>query len=73
MDWQPIKTAPHWDTVLLFVPPTPTSVDFALGLESKPTINIGFYERGVGWRIQRYPRSRPKPTHWMPLPDPPQS
>lgn len=71
-EWQPIETAPKDGTKILL---TPGEVE---------TVTIGSFERPhlvgeTGWRsIERDSdawgctyRMDIKPTHWMPIPDPP--
>ena len=60
MEWQPIETAPKTGKEILF---------FSGGL-----IRIGFFDsaRAGVWSV--WPgraRARASPTHWMPLPEPP--
>jgi hypothetical protein len=58
MDWQPIETAPEGRELLLYFPVTKNSK----GRLTLPEM-ICTDRMPVG-----YPR---KPTHWMPLPEPP--
>jgi hypothetical protein len=86
--WQPIETAPHLtdgyglgEFVLLFVPAGPG------GMEHSPCVTMGNYFRdevrddrgrfkggdwtGVDW--DGLPSGFLKPSHWMPLPAPPET
>ena len=62
MDWQPVETAPHNETVLLFLPATGHSVAemevgcFSTGSRDGPYSSISYHGRA---------------THWAPLPEPP--
>ena len=55
-EWKPIETAPERGDVLLYYPPVKSG-----RTELREWFNIA------------HPRSTPhrRPTHWMPLPDPP--
>lgn len=59
MEWQPIKTAPAWGSILLF----DEEWDATLG-----SIQIGYADDGK-FIVDACPDF--KPTHWMPLPEPP--
>lgn len=56
MEWQPIETAPEdYRELLLYFPKQ-------VGRNALPAIT----------KVERYPCGYPrKPTHWMPLPEPP--
>lgn len=56
-DWQPIETAPDDGNIIVFG-----------GRYSEPTIVLA---DGEHWRLMRG-KYRAIPTHWMPLPEPPQ-
>lgn len=56
-EWRPIKTAPEGDYILMWVP----------GL-SGTEIRAGYY---WGWWECALTMKEVKPTHWMPLPEPP--
>ena len=69
MDWQKIETAPKDGTVVLTYDP-----------RWQPPLTASFYEfppgSGAKWRLtwddtEKY--GRHEPTHWMPLPAPPES
>ena len=61
--WRPIETAPKDGTeVLVFVPPNRLSVNPFVAQARNPT--------GAQWWARRV--GSIKPTHWMPLPDPPE-
>ncbi len=57
--WQPIETAPSDGKPILVVG----------GYESKATIRGA---DGEWWRRARREGSKSVPSHWMPLPEPPQ-
>ena len=60
MDWQPIETAPKDATpILMWHAPNWTLIGW-------------FYEDGSFYRTDGLSFNRKDPTHWMPLPDPPQ-
>jgi len=56
-DWQPIETAPEGDYILMWVP-GPSGTE----------IRAGYY---WGWWECALTVKEVKPTHWMPLPEPP--
>lgn len=81
MDWQPIETAPRWtpkpgQNIALGRP------EMLLGWRGSDTIALGYWEPardenggwdqtgGGRWWSKNGPYA--DPTHWMPLPDPPQ-
>lgn len=61
MEWQPIETAPKDGTPVL--------------LYATPRMEVGYWNVAVtdvgitGWYPSMYWR---RPTHWMPLPEPPE-
>lgn len=67
--WQPIETAPTDGTVILAV-----TVEAAC-----PHARLSWFENGAGarlWKADKFAGSGPTrwwPTHWMPLPPPPQT
>lgn len=62
MEWQPIRTAPKDETeVLLYLE------DYS---ENVSGVFVGYYERKGFWRSGS-DGWRWYPTHWMPLPKPP--
>ena len=67
MSWQPIETAPTDGThVLLFIP------RYAMG--RLPYVMVQGWNLAAdrrGWRAH-YAGGIVEPTHWMPLPEPPQ-
>lgn len=64
--WQPIETAPKDGTLVLLYWPTSKRNRYVLGSFRKR------HERSLYARwIASYPNHWPKPTHWMPLPEPP--
>lgn len=64
MTWQPIETAPEGCNILLFA---------ATGLDTE-VIHIGYWDfYDERWEVGFDPRNRVyRPTHWMPLPTPPE-
>ncbi len=72
--WQPIETAPKDGTYVLVVPPTHSSVSCSVArfdndrYSRKPR---PFWNRSDGWGRVSVSRDTP-PTHWMPLPKPPE-
>ncbi|KPK13948.1 MAG: hypothetical protein AMJ56_00420 [Anaerolineae bacterium SG8_19] len=66
MNWQPIETAPKDGSCFLAY----------MWYEKEEGDDYEFYsvirwEKGLGW-VQENPYMDPfKPTHWMPLPEPP--
>lgn len=72
--WQPIETAPQMRTILLFAV-TERLADGLSVLNWK--IATGFIcrgedgELGCEWEGRELKSYDHKPTHWMPLPDPP--
>ena len=67
MDWQPIETAPKDGTRILLYPA------FSNG-RGQYQGDIGyFYSPGECWYLQNvgHLNGRWRPTHWMPLPPPP--
>ena len=56
-DWMPIETAPEGDYILMWVP-GPSGTE----------IRAGYY---WGWWECALTVKEVKPTHWMPLPEPP--
>lgn len=67
--WQPIETAPHgvFDTII---------GGFVMDEENyqPPSREMFWSVPGENWRLTSDPQwnSCPQPTHWMPLPQPPQ-
>lgn len=61
MGWQPIETAPKDGTRILVFRENED------GHEQK-RIGVDYFKRGVWWLS----RTQMRPTHWMPLPEPPQ-
>jgi hypothetical protein len=76
-DWQPIETAPtdgRW--LMLFVPDEiPEQVVGYWGWTDLPKDHEDFWE---GWLyadeiLSNHVPEGPAPTHWMPLPEPPEA
>ena len=62
-DWQPIETAPHAISLLLFIPATThTQWDIVVGMASHGQRLPNGYSN-MSWHGSA--------THWMPLPEPP--
>lgn len=70
--WQPIETAPKdGKPVLLYVPKQPFSdQEDPFPFELEVTLVGAYYD--AAWRLAAYDAFRYSPTHWMPLPPPPQ-
>lgn len=63
-DWQPIETAPRDGTLVLLYSIKPSR-------KNRPQMQVGYCHIGLGgdvWVTGGWPV---RPTHWMPLPDPP--
>lgn len=68
--WQPIGTAPHNKIVLLFAV---TDRDGETGPVRNWKMETGFWSRASGWHWPNRLSGRvASPTHWQPLPEPPQ-
>lgn len=68
--WQPIETAPKdgRDVLLYVVTPLGDEWAMAIGMpEGWSGINVGKFSAFRGWEHML----SGKPTHWMPLPEPP--
>lgn len=61
MEWQPIETAPEAGKRLLFFPAVPPKRQGGIGMDAMMKVDFG-----TGGQFR-------KATHWMPLPEPPQS
>lgn len=59
-EWQPIETAPKHGTLILLYEPRPDTHAY----------EIGFYDCGCWFGSDHM--YTVYPTHWMPLPDPPE-
>lgn len=59
-EWQPIETAPRNVRVLVWRKNEP-------GYERR-RMDVDIYRAGVWWKSRR----NMQPTHWQPLPEPPQ-
>lgn len=72
-EWQPIETAPRDGAmVLLFVPDGETDdYDEVLGDYRPQAIFVGYWVSEHHWRLAHYSAFSFDPTHWMPLPRPP--
>lgn len=58
-NWQPIETAPREERILLW--------------DGKWVSTGAFIEyESIGWLMDCYDTERPTPTHWQPLPSPPE-
>lgn len=67
-DWQPIETAPQGRRVLVFMPPLPYDDDageVVVATQSKSCAGWWSDDEGDDLRVN--------PTHWQPLPTPPES
>jgi hypothetical protein len=70
MTWQPIETAPRDGTrVLVFW--APSIIQISWHEVSYRVINGQEWFRRVGWMVDGLTTGEIYPTHWMPLPDPP--
>jgi hypothetical protein len=71
MKWQPIETAPTNVSILIFLP---NWDHYGHGVYRAIHVDMGTGQR---WHTTAYAMGRDlcssmNPTHWMPLPDPPQ-
>jgi hypothetical protein len=69
MAWQPIETAPKGECVLLFSPDAADWYSVCVGYAISD-------EDGVAWYSQEESVGQPidaQPSHWMPLPEPPEA
>lgn len=57
--WQPIETAPREIDVLCYLD------------RGRPPVVAGYFKDSGGWYTYDEPYTRLWPTHWMPLPPPP--
>ena len=64
VEWQPIETAPYCERVLIL---------FDNGHIEDATIHEGSDGRGWSYCLFDGETMIDKPTHWMPLPDPPET
>lgn len=80
MDWQPIETAPRDGTPVLLAGGEDDTARYMTDDEARrmraPT--RGWWTKGDGWVITLAEAGyvaviRNDPTHWMPLPEPPQT
>ena len=62
-EWLPIESAPKGSKAILLIGPYPTGSGWS-------DVYQGWREIGAGDRWARWPHDF-KPSHWMPLPDPP--
>jgi hypothetical protein len=62
MSWQPIKTVPRDIDVLLYFPPIRATRERGVGSASRMIVGKVWQ-----WDHRDFP-----PTHWMPLPEPPE-
>lgn len=62
MGWQKIETCPEDEEVLLYFPLVKATREWGVG--SPPRMKAG--------KVWQHTHDRIPPTHWMPLPDPPQ-
>lgn len=61
MTWQPIETAPRGEMFIYYEP-----------RNGMRCIGLAYLAKDGGWRdSEREWSRRLEPTHWMPLPDPP--
>ena len=78
MEWKPIETAPKMKTVLLFA-----VTDIGPSGEVRNwKMASGFWHSGYvdghdnstpwNWEGRQVKTYEPSPTHWMPMPEPPQ-
>jgi hypothetical protein len=67
--WQPIETAPEWQSVLVFQREAPNTKSNKLSVFSAVLTERGWTLCNHGRRKGEF--LEPSPTHWMPLPAPP--
>lgn len=78
--WHPIETAPMKETILVWLPAQDSDGEIIAvwpavlfppdEFDDEPAVWVSIAswdEREIGWSV-----TSPKPTHWMPLPAPPQ-
>jgi hypothetical protein len=70
-NWQPIETAPLNESVLVYIPNTEHYGD---GIWRAIHVDMRAVKRWqtTGWACGRDLPSDVQPTHWMPLPEPPE-
>ncbi len=70
--WQPIATAPENVSVLIYIPEWD---HYGPGIYRAMLVNMITTKRWTttAWACGRDLTSSVEPTHWMPLPDPPES
>lgn len=77
-EWQPIETAPKDGTLVLLTIGTHTGVGRWAVISRRDTLNdtdddVAVFDYEFGWRSPNDKRINGKqPTHWMPLPQPPE-
>jgi len=65
MEWQPIETAPRgWEDIILF-DPNANGREVCAGYFSEKDGGKNCWMSADGYQV--------RPTHWMPLPEPPQA
>ena len=71
-DWQPIETAPENQSVLVWVP---QFEHYGKGVLRAILVNMGTGRRwtSTAWHVGRDIPHDDYPTHWMPIPSPPES
>lgn len=69
--WQPIESAPKDGTEVILAIPVPR--------EGVTLVKVGFFLRKGGWKaaygaggLFDWSRGDANPSHWMPLPEPPE-
>lgn len=73
MEWQDIETAPMWQSVLVFQAEAPETKSLKTGVFTAVQVEgkIWVLAEPYGKRKLFMDHLDPKPTAWMPLPEPP--
>ena len=76
MNWQPIETAPKDGTSILLFQPDDANIWCPCREKQMTTYTfVGWFDRnhcaGPNWVCSEYDAFEKSPTHWMPLPEPP--
>lgn len=73
MEWRPIETAPkNGSTIMIAMSPTGPVWMAHWRTYPEPGMNEWTIDQVVGWTRVGFCDAALEPTHWMPLPPPPQ-